>query len=106
MLSEQCVQSGESTFTSGKTFPGADQLVYRRKGSAHQNVCSNHGTWGQLAVDDQQGAGSQRQRLLGIANELAPRRDAIGEGMRRGALRGGDLVTDVPAVSQIADHAH
>ena len=82
------------------------QHVDGRQRPRHQHVGGDHRAGRHLAVDHQQGARAQRQRLLGVADELAPGRDALRQTLRLRTARQRLLVPGAPVRTQVVHHAH
>ena len=106
VLLDQPFQPQESRLDAGNGAPGGDDLVNRAQRASHQHVAGNHGADGHLAVDDQQRAGAQHQRLLAVPDELAPSGDPVTQGLRVVILFQVCRVLFLPLPAQVVGHAH
>ena len=106
MGSKQSLQPPESAARPDETAPRTHQHVNRRQRPRHQHIGSDHAARRQLPINHQQRACAQSQRLLRIADELAPRRDTVRDRLRPALqfLRMG--MAPRPVRAQVVHHAH
>jgi len=104
MLGQQGFQPGKGSARRKEGLPGRNHQIDRLKGARHQHVGGDHGAHRQLAVDHQQRARPQRQRLLGVPQELGRRLDAVPHILHLGIQGQMVLVAHHPAAAQVAQH--
>ena len=106
VVAQQGFKAPESGLGTNERTPHPHQRINGRQSASSQHIGRDHRARRQLPVDHQQSACAQRERLLAIAQKLAPRHDAVGEALRRALLVHGVCVALGPAAAQTAQHAH
>ncbi|MCY1349948.1 hypothetical protein D9M69_361660 [compost metagenome] len=103
---QQLGQALPGTACGEQLLPHADGLLHRRHGTAAEDGAGDHHPGGDLALDGQQGAGTQDQRLQGDPHEAAGAVDVGGAVGRLGLLLEDAPVAAVPALADRRQHAH